>query len=78
MSPAWPVKNLVRLQLLRESLMAATVKVLQVCVWQHASNEILPSSPGSVPLMAVQSPFLTAFPVGFISVVPTFLDYCQS
>lgn len=59
-TPAQAAKNLVRLQLLCESHMAATARSLQVCARQHTWNQILPSSPGTVPLMAVKSPFLSA------------------
>lgn len=59
-TPAQAAKDLVRLQLLCESHTAAAARSLRVCARQHTWNQILPSSPGTVPLMAVKSPFLRA------------------
>lgn len=53
-SPAQAAKNLVWLQLLCESHMATTAQ-------QHIWNQILPSSPGTMPLMAVNLIFFCFF-----------------
>lgn len=57
--------------------MAATARSLRVCARQHTWTQILPSSPGPMPLMAVKSSFLTASLAASISLAPTFTLSCQ-
>lgn len=52
--------------------MAATDRSVQVCARQHTWNQILASSLGPMPLMAVKSSFLSASLAVSISVTPTF------